>query len=129
MRVSIARAAALVWAGPGTLLGLAAAATIGGRPRVRDGVLDVAGSRGFCRLHRRLGFRAITLGHVVLRCVAPGSPPAPPPPALWAHELAHVRQWERLGPLMLVLYPLASLAGYRRNPFEVAARRAAGEEP
>ena len=29
-------------------------------------------------------------------------------------------------PLMLVAYPLASVAGYRRNPFETAARRRAG---
>lgn len=122
----LARTPLYLWALPGTLVGLLLAASAAARPAVRDGVLDVCGVRGFCALHRRLGFGAITLGHVVIRNRSPEQAAAPPDPALWAHEMVHVRQWEMLGPLMLVLYPLASVAGYRRNPFEIWARRRAG---
>jgi hypothetical protein len=66
-----------------------------------------------------MGFAAITLGHVVIAN-------RPLDDGLWAHELVHVRQWQLLGPIMLLAYPLASIAGYRRNPFEAAARRKAG---
>src|SRR5207302_1558604 len=51
------------------------------------------------------------------------------PDSIIRHELEHVRQWSRLGPLYLPLYGLASfvaiLAGRNRyldNTFEVAAR-------
>lgn len=115
-----------LWALPGTILGLLLALASAARLSARDGVLDACGARGFAALHRRMGFAAITLGHVVVRSRARGEPVAPADPGLWAHEMVHVRQWEMLGPLMLVLYPLASVAGYRRNPFEVAARRRAG---
>ena len=50
-----------------------------------------------------------------------------------AHELEHVRQWDRYGPLFVARYARASWratrAGwhwYRDNAFEVAARAAAG---
>ena len=108
-----------VWTFPGTLIGLALGATMRTRPYVRDGVIVFEGARGFAALHRRMGFRAITLGHVIIM----NGPPEYP---LWAHELVHVRQWELLGPLMLLAYPLASIAGYRRNPFETYARRRTG---
>lgn len=121
---ALVRAGRYLWALPGTVLGLALAAASLARPMVRDGVLDAASRRGFCRLHRRMGFGAVTLGHVVVRS---GSRGIAPGETLWRHELAHVGQWEALGPLMLVAYPLASLRGYRRNPFERAARRRAGE--
>jgi hypothetical protein len=49
-----------------------------------------------------------------------------------AHELAHVRQWQRDGALFVVHYALASIMAllarrhwYRDNAFEVAARAAA----
>jgi hypothetical protein len=113
------RSLAYVWALPGTLLGLVLGATTLTRPAVRDGVLVFESGRGFAALHRRIGFAAITLGHVTIVN-------APLSETLWAHERVHVRQWETLGPLMLLAYPLASIAGYRRNPFEVAARRRAG---
>jgi len=113
------RVLGFVWALPGTLVGLLLAATMLTRPSVRDGVLSFTGARGFATLHRRLGFTAITLGHVVIASRAPDE-------RLWAHELVHVRQWEILGPFMFLAYPLASIAGYRRNPFESAARRRAG---
>jgi hypothetical protein len=113
------RAVAYTWALPGTLLGLLLGATTLSRPRVREGVLLFVGHRGFTALHHRLGFAAITLGHVMIAG-------APLDEKLWAHERVHVRQWEILGPLMLLAYPLASVAGYSRNPFEAAARRRAG---
>ena len=110
---------AYLWAFPGTLMGLLLGFTTRTRPTVRDGVLVFESTRGFAALHRTLGFGAITLGHVMIvnRRLSP---------ELWRHELAHVRQWEVFGPFMLVAYPLASVAGYKRNPFEVRARRRAG---
>lgn len=108
-----------LWALPGTLLGLVLGATTLSAPRIRDGALAFESARGFGALHRRLGFAAITLGHVVIAN-------RPLSADLWRHELVHVRQWETLGPIMLLAYPLASIRGYRRNPFEVAARRRAG---
>lgn len=73
----------------------------------------------------RLGwsYRAITLGHVVLSVDEIDE-------RTLAHELVHVRQFERWGPLLTILYPLASLGAllrgqhhYRDNLFEVQARR------
>jgi hypothetical protein len=116
---TVGRAVGVVWALPGTIVGLVLGATTLSRPRLRDGVFAFESARGFGALHRRLGFAAITFGHVVVANEPLGD-------GLWAHELVHVRQWEILGPVMLVAYPLASVAGYRRNPFEVAARRRAG---
>jgi hypothetical protein len=79
----------------------------------------------------RLGFpfsgavAAITLGHVVLGVSLDALT------ATRAHERAHVRQFERWGLLMLVLYPLAGLWAwlrgghpYRDNWFERDARAA-----
>jgi hypothetical protein len=42
-----------------------------------------------------------------------------------AHELAHVAQHERWGPLYYPAYLAASVLGYKRNPFERAATRLA----
>jgi hypothetical protein len=92
------------------------------RRSVRAGVLLCEGAQW----PRRLGFgyRAMALGHVVL-CLDRADD------ALFEHELAHVRQYERLGPLFIMAYALASLrvmiAGgdaYRDNRFEIEARRA-----
>ena len=116
---SFFRAIRFVWALPGTIFGLVVGATTFTLPSLRDGVILFNGTRGFAAIHRRLGFSAVTFGHVVIVN-------RPLDGTIWRHELAHVRQWETLGPLMFVLYPLASVAGYRRNPFEAAARRRAG---
>ena len=115
----ILRALGFVWALPGTLVGLIAGATTFTQPTIRDGVVVFNGTRGFAAIHRRLGFSSVTFGRVIVVN-------RPIPDGVWAHELVHVRQWEALGPLMFVAYPLASIAGYRRNPFEAAARRKAG---
>ena len=117
--IAILRGLGFIWALPGTIIGLLLGATTLSRPRVREGVLVFSAARGFGALHRRMGFSAITFGHVVIAN-------QPLDEASWAHELVHVRQWEALGPFMILAYPLASVAGYRRNPFEVSARRKAG---
>ena len=70
---------------------------------------------------------AMTLGHVVVGVSLAALT------ATRAHERAHVRQFERWGILLLVLYPLAGLLAwarggnpYRDNPFEREARAAEG---
>jgi hypothetical protein len=91
---------------------------------VRQGVLVCEGADWPARL--RWPYRAVTFGHVVLSTT-------PLDEATFAHELVHVSQWERWGPLMFVVYPLASLTAwmsgghfYRDNRFEAEARRRAG---
>lgn len=83
------------------------------------------------RLIGRLMLRdwlAITLGRLILAW-------RPLKAAELAHELAHVRQWQRHGIWFPLAYLAASLAArraggrwYRDNAFEVEARRAAGPE-
>jgi hypothetical protein len=47
---------------------------------------------------------------------------------LLEHERYHIRQYMRWGPLFIPAYlALAVPFGYRRHPFERAARRVAGE--
>jgi hypothetical protein len=81
------------------------------------------------RLLGRLVLRdwlAITLGPLIVAR-------RPLSDAELAHELAHVRQWQRHGIWFPFVYLAASLAArraggrwYRDNAFEVEARRAAG---
>src|SRR6266511_2310220 len=89
-----------LWAGPNSLVGLAGALTTRGRPV------------------RWRGFTAITLGHVIVANARLGD-------EVLAHELVHVAQHERWGPLYYPAYLAASVLGYRRNPFERAATRKA----
>lgn len=121
-----------LWPLPVTLLGMLIALlarSSGGVVLRVDGVLESAG--GWPARVLRLGFpfsgavAAITLGHVVLGVSLDALT------ATRAHERAHVRQFERWGLLMLVLYPLAGvwawLRGghpYRDNWFERDARAA-----
>lgn len=112
--------AAYVWAGPLTAAGVLLGALSGTRPEVRDGVLLFTGARGLGgRMLRWRGFAAATLGHAVITAHQPTE-------RLLRHEMVHVRQAERLGPVFVPLY-LAGLLryGYRRNPFERAAYAAA----
>lgn len=121
-----------LWALPVTLLGmlvaLVARASGGALQRV-DGVLEAAGGWPAWVLRKGLPFSgtvaAITLGHVVVGVSLTALA------ATRAHERAHVRQFERWGMLLLVLYPLAGLWAwvrgghpYRDNHFEWAARAA-----
>jgi hypothetical protein len=108
-----------VWAGPNSLVGLAGGLTTGKRPVRWRGVLLFEDARGgLARFLRWRGFAAITLGHVIVanRPLSDG---------LLAHELEHVAQHERWGPLYYPAYLLGSVRGYQRNPFERAATRAA----
>jgi len=121
-----------LWPLPVTLLGMLVALTArssGGLLQRVDGVLEAAG--GWPARVLRHGFpfsgavAAITLGHVVVGVSLDALT------ATRAHERAHVRQFERWGALMLVLYPLAGLIAwlrggnpYRDNVFEREARAA-----
>ena len=123
----------VAWAAPysalGAAIGLAGLAT-GGGARVRQGVLEFHG--GFTRWvvrHSPLGERccAITLGHTVIGQSEAGLDLA------HDHEMVHVRQFERWGPLMGPAYLGASAViwlrggrAYLDNPFE---REAYGSEP
>ena len=93
-----------LWAFPVTLVGLLLALVAvlsGGRMQWRGGVVEAWGGwvgrwlRG--GWHSR-GGAALALGHVILardaECLARSR----------AHELAHVRQFERWGPLLLPVY-------------------------
>lgn len=113
---------------PGFLIAIIARGSGGTLQRV-DGVLESAGGWPAQILRRGFPFSgavaAITLGHVVVGVSADALI------ATRAHERAHVRQFERWGMLLWVLYPLAGLiAGlrgghpYRDNLFEREARDA-----
>ena len=115
----------LVWAGPWTLVGLLLAPFFESR-RVAAGVLVCEGATW----PRRMGwrYRAITFGHVVLATTSLDD-------ETFSHELAHVGQYERWGPLFVPAYLLVSLFQvlrgrhhYRDNPFETAALRSAGRK-
>jgi hypothetical protein len=117
-----------LWSGTNSVLGFLASLASLSVPRRSGGIAICRSSRGFARwfLTQR-GYCAITLGHVVL--MTPESPPD-----ILAHEMVHVRQGERWGPLFLPLYLLSmglirARGGhpYWDNPFEVEARGRAGE--
>lgn len=114
-----------VWASPYTLIGLAIGAIgllTGGSVRRRGPVLEFYG--GFVRwLIQRLPTGeltlAMTLGHVLLGQTSASLDVA------YRHELVHVRQFERWGPMMGFLYLGSSLLlwlqrrdPYLDNPFE-----------
>ena len=122
------RLAVLVWASPysaiGCSIGLVGLATGGGAQR-RDGILEFYG--GFTRWvvrHSPLGecCAAITLGHTVIGQTVEMLDFA------HDHELVHVRQFERWGPMMGPAYLGCSIAlwltgkrAYLDNPFEKEA--------
>jgi hypothetical protein len=120
------------WALPVTLIGLLVAllaCVSGGRVNRVEGVLEAAGGWPAWVLRRGFPFSgavsAMTLGHVV---VGESSNALD---ATRNHERAHVKQFERWGVLLLVLYPLAGLLAwargghpYRDNGFECEARAA-----
>lgn len=117
------RVAAALWTAPGSLVGGLLGASTRGRPRwdhehgcwVFEG-----GTGGPVRLLRSLGMSANAVGQVVI------SAHEQTPPLLLAHEAAHVRQAERLGPVLLPVYVWYwARHGYRDHPVERAARTAA----
>ena len=127
-RSRFARWALWLWASPNTLIGLVLGLLLlplGARFRRVDGVLEIAALRRLPR--HRWPFAAITFGHVILGTHAQDLE------RLRAHELVHVRQCERWGPLFLPAYLLAGVwqwvrgrDAYWDNPFEVEARRVGG---
>ncbi len=122
-RTLMGQLAATVWSAPLTLVGLAAATLSGARPRWDPSrrclvATGVGGPSGVAL--RIVGAGANTIGQVVI-CTG-----AAPSEALLDHEAVHVRQGERLGPLLVPAYLwLNALHGYRDNPLEHAARRGA----
>lgn len=115
----LGRAAACGWAAPLTLPGVGVGLAGGVRPDTRDGALVFASVGGLPgALLERRGVAALALGQAVVSRTEPSAP-------LLAHELVHVRQAERLGPLLAPLYlGLLGLYGYARHPLERAARQA-----
>jgi hypothetical protein len=117
------RVAAAVWASPLTAVGLLLALLAGRRPRwdAVHGCFVVDGMRGpSAQALRAVGASANTIGQVVL------SRFERTPEVLLAHEAVHVRQTERLGPLMFPAYVwLGARYGYRDHPLERSARAGA----
>jgi hypothetical protein len=119
-RTPAGRLASAVWAAPLTTVGFLMALAAGRRPRWSDEhrcwvVEGVRGPSGVAL--RTVGADANAIGQVVLSRSAISSP------ALLAHEAVHVRQAERLGPLLFPAYLwLAARYGYRDHPLERAAR-------
>jgi hypothetical protein len=125
----------ILWAAPYTLLGLLIGGIglcTGGRVRVRGRVLEFHGGavKWFvAHLPHGQFTLAFTLGHTVL-----GQSEASLDISR-DHELVHVRQFERWGPLMGPAYLLASLflwllgrQPYRDNPFEREAFKESGDD-
>jgi hypothetical protein len=125
----VRRAAALLWAGPNSVIGLLLVPLgflPGGSIRVRDGVLEcVVGvlPQVVRALGHRTGIQVVTLGHVVLA----GSSVLMS--SSREHERIHVLQYERYGPFFLPLYLASSVVAlargrhpYNHNRFEREAR-------
>lgn len=121
---ALGRLVLVIWASPGSLLGLAAGLlglATGGRVRRAGPILEFYG--GFVTWMLRNCFwvtaAAMTLGHVVL------GQSDETLDACREHEMVHVRQYERWGPLFIPAYLTASLwlwlrgrDPYMDNPFE-----------
>jgi len=126
----VVRAAACLWAGPNSVIGLLLVPLgllPGGSVRVRDGVLEcVVGTlpRAVRAAGDRIGIEVVTLGHVVIA----GSSTLMS--VSREHERVHVRQYERYGPFFLPLYLVSSVLAlargrhpYSDNRFEREAGR------
>ncbi len=126
------RVAVYLWALPVTFLGLLIvlmARNSGGVQQRVDGVLEAAGGWPARLLLHGFPFSgpvaAITLGHVVVGVSLDALEQTR------VHERVHVRQFERWGVLMVLLYPLAGVIAalrggnpYIDNVFEREARAA-----
>ncbi len=126
--MTLSRLLRILWASPCSLVGLALGAVVllvGGSVRRVGCALEFAPHRRYqppTSLLRRLPFSAITFGHVILGVSFQDLE------QLRAHELVHVRQYERLGLLFFIAYPASSLLAaatggcpYRNNRFEMEA--------
>ena len=119
-----------LWASPATALGLAVGVlgmATGGRARRVGRTLEFHGGLVSWLLARLpVDAMALTLGHAVLGRSAAALD------VCREHEMVHVRQYERWGPLFIPAYLLCSLVllvrgrdAYRENPFEREAYREA----
>ena len=129
MTSGVGKVVKLLWAAPCSLVGVLVAAIavlLGGRAVRASGVLEVtlseceASSPAFAS---HLRFRAIALGHVIVAVSRQELE------QLRAHELIHVRQYERWGIAFFVAYAASSVwqllngrSAYWDNRFEVQAR-------
>lgn len=122
-RTQAGRILTAMWAGPlttvGGLLALAGGARATWDPQRGCWVATgVGGPSGV--LLRALGLHANAIGQVVVVRTPHASA------RLLDHEVVHVRQTERLGPLLPLLYGWFSARyGYRENPLERGARHGA----
>ena len=121
----VLRLLAILWASPWTLIGLSVGLlglATGGRVRCRGRILEFYGG-AVTWLLKRMPTGPLTLamtwGHTVLGQTDAGLDIAR------EHEMVHVRQYERWGPLFGPAYVLCSLVlwlrgknPYRDNPFE-----------
>ncbi len=120
----VAWALGFLWALPTTLVGLVLGALTFQLPRLHGGALvfDRRGPRGLTWILARMHRSAMTVGFVIVSAV-------PVEGRLLEHERHHVRQAMWWGPLFVPVYLVLAIPyGYRRHPWEVRARRAAGEE-
>ena len=120
--------AGFLWAVPCSAIGLLLGVPVllaGGRARRAGPALEIYLHEGAVPARSRcarLPFSAITFGHVIIGTSSQRLD------VLRAHEPVHVAQYERLGPLFLILYPLASVVAvvcgkgaHAGNYFEVQA--------
>lgn len=126
---------AYLWASPYTLLGITIGLIglcTGGRSRTHGPVLEFYGGGVTWLMHKVLPngqhVLAITLGHTILGQTEASLDDS------HEHELVHVRQFERWGPLMGPMYLGWSAVlwfqgkrPYRDNPFEIEAYGTEGE--
>ena len=119
-----------LWAAPCSAVGLVLGTVplaLGGSASCTDGVLEITyrDRNAACgRIARRLPFRGIVFGHVILAVTRKELQ------GIRAHERVHVDQYERWGPLFFFAYGASSLwqllhgrKAYWDNAFEVQARR------
>ena len=119
----------LLWASPCSVIGvlLAGIALLaGGKARWSSGALEVTYRERLAScgsLARKLPFRGIVFGHVILAVTREELA------TIGAHERVHVQQYERWGPLFFVAYGVSSIwqlirgrSLYWDNYFEVQAR-------
>jgi hypothetical protein len=120
----MALAFGFLWTLPNTIIGLLLGLLTFQRPRLAGGALLFDHrARGVTVLLRKIGRSAMTIGFVIL-----GTRPVEG--RLLVHEKHHILQYMWLGPLFLPVYGVLALRyGYKRHPFELAAKRASGELP
>lgn len=118
----MATALGFLWTLPNTAIGLLLGLLTFQRPRIAGGALVFdRGPRGVTWILSKMDRTAMTVGFVILSA-------HPLAGTLLAHERHHIRQYCLWGPMFIPVYGMLAIRyGYRRHPFELAAKRAAGE--